>query len=161
MRHPGLAERSALSMMGLDDAGTQAPEVMPSYGQKGRPLPVPMDSTQDENHILSRLKRRTSPNHEEPAASSSQAVNSPKNALDRMMNAANHPREKRPAGKSNLLDEQAEESDEDNGWLPNGGAEDEDEDDDQDGYVQDLLNDEHVGEEESSVQNALAAEKAR
>jgi mediator of replication checkpoint protein 1 len=65
--------------------------------------------------------------------------------------------------RSNLLDEQAEESDEDNGWGPVGGAEDEDEEGEgeDDAFLKGLVNDEVVDEEERTKQDELAAAKAR
>ena len=84
----------------------------------------------------------------------------PKNAFARLMNDAKRPRGK-VAVQTNLVDEQAEESDEDNGWAPVSDAEVEEDNDDDDGYVPDLVDDAHIDEEEKKRQDDLAREKAR
>ncbi len=143
---------------------------MPSSTEKSS-RPLQNSSPTQDSHILSRLKRRASPdpadNRYQPSTSS-QPVNNgaddgqtrSSNAFDRLMHAAEQPREKH-AVRSNLVDEQAEESDEDNGWAPIGGPEEEDDEDEEDGYVHDLVDDAQVDEEEEKRQDELAAEKAR
>lgn len=170
-----LAGKSALSLMGYGFGETQPaepmaivveslPYEMPSSTEKGSDFALISSPTQ-ETPVLSRLRRRTSPDpvDTEALAFSSQSIEEsvarPKNAFDRLMGAANQPRE-RPAEQYNLFDEQAEESDEDNGWAPIGGEEDDD-DEDEDGYVPDLVNDEQIEADEKKRQDELAAEKAR
>jgi mediator of replication checkpoint protein 1 len=64
--------------------------------------------------------------------------------------------------RSALVDEQAEESDEDNGWLRADAGEDENDDEEDDGRdLQDLVDDQAVNEEEKKRQDALAEEKRR
>lgn len=146
------------------DSGVQIP---PSSTEKGSSH-LPVTSPTQETPALSRLKRRNTPDpseeDEDAHSSSSHTLDDdedvPTNAFDTLMKAARRPRE-RVVGKSNLLDEQAEESDEDNGWGPIGGPEDEDEDVEDDGYVPDLVDDQHIDEEEKKRQDELAAEKAR
>jgi mediator of replication checkpoint protein 1 len=88
-----------------------------------------------------------------------------KNAFDALQRGA--AREARRADlakhKPAFLDEQAEESDEDDGWGMNGGGgkDDEDDEDLDNGYVPELLDDAEVEEGEKSMQAALAAEKFR
>lgn len=137
-----------------------------------------MSPTQYDGPWLTRLKRRTSEHSEHDPldhlpGSPDLVFEEPlpeiqrHSAFDRMMEAAaNLPvdkEKKRLAFKTNMIEEQAEESDEDNGWAPIGGAdEDEDADGDEDeGYVPDLVNDDQVDEEEKRKQDDLAAEKAR
>ena len=84
-----------------------------------------------------------------------------RNVFDHIMLAAKRRDEKRKAIKSNLIDVQAEESDEDGGWAPQGGAEDEDDDADDEGYVPDLVDDQTIDEAEKNRQDELAAAKAR
>lgn len=65
--------------------------------------------------------------------------------------------------RSNFVDEQAEESDEDNGWfLPQKGDGDEEEDDSGDeGYIKELVDDAALSTEEKSRLAMQAAEKHR
>lgn len=64
--------------------------------------------------------------------------------------------------RSNLVDEQAEESDEDDWMMPGQRSGDEDDNDgDEDGYLAELVDDAAVNEEEKLKQDALAAAKAR
>ncbi len=148
--------------MGYGFDETQLANASP-YSIRNRKNPIPLTSPTQETHILSRLKRRASSTEVDTQSSSSRTVEDdgsrPKNAFDTMIKAAKRSRD--TIIKSNLVDEQAEESDEDNGWAPIGGPEDDDEDNDEDGYVPDLLDDEQVDEEEEKRQDELAAEKAR
>ena len=122
-----------------------------------------VETTQD-TPTLRRLKRRASPDgaDEELQPYLSPRVNDGNNnAFHRMMSAAKQQPRERFAGRSNLVDEQAEESDEDNGWAPVGAPEAEEDEDEEDGYVPDLVDDAGVDEEEKRRQDELAAEKAR
>ena len=63
--------------------------------------------------------------------------------------------------RSNLVDEQAEESDEDD-WMVGSKSDDEDENDaDEDAYLAELVNDEAVSEEDKRKQDELATAIAR
>lgn len=69
-------------------------------------------------------------------------------------------KEQRQQRRSEWVDEQAEESDED-GWMMPGLKGDEDDEGEDDGYVPDLVDDQVIAEEEKRKQDELAAEKAR
>jgi hypothetical protein len=73
-----------------------------------------------------------------------------------------HQKQAKARIRSNLVDEQADESDEDN-WLMPGQSKDEDEDEeeDQDAFLPGLVNDEEVSEEERRRQDAIVAAKNR
>jgi hypothetical protein len=61
-----------------------------------------------------------------------------------------------------LVEEQAEESDEDDGWGGKlAGGPEEDEGENEDGYVEGLVDDQAVDEETRRKQDALAEEKRR
>ncbi|EIW72820.1 hypothetical protein TREMEDRAFT_58988 [Tremella mesenterica DSM 1558] len=120
--------------------------------------PSPTQETQEKK--VRRLRRRTS--FESLPSPSQTEREGPKNAFEMLMSrpkTKTGPEERRRLTDMNLFDEQAEESDEDNGWAPLGG-EDEDEDGDE-GYVPDLLNDAELDEEEKRRYAELAAAKAR
>lgn len=161
-RPSALADKSVLSLMGFGFDEFQHPDPSQTSGTRdNRSLPAVI-STQD-THTLRRLKRRVS---HDGADEEVQPYLSPRvddgdnNAFHRMMNAAKQPREKL-LGRSNLVDDHAEESDEDNGWAPIGGPEEEEDEDEEDGYVPDLVDDARVDDEEKRRQDELAAEKAR
>jgi len=91
----------------------------------------------------------------------------PANAFDRIMAAdqrplTKHQKQAKARIRSNLVDEQADESDEDN-WLMPGQKNDdeEEEDEDQDAYLAELVNDEEISEEDRMRQDALVAQKNR
>jgi len=91
----------------------------------------------------------------------------PVNAFDRIMAAdqrplTKHQKQAKARIRSNLVDEQADESDEDN-WLMPGQKNDdeEEEDEDQDAYLAELVNDEEISEEDRLRQDALVAQKNR
>lgn len=91
----------------------------------------------------------------------------PVDAFARLMSAGQRPlskHQKRAKAliRSNLVDEQAEESEEDD-WLMPGQKSDDEEDNDgeEDAYLADLVNDEAVNEEEKRKQDALVAAKVR
>lgn len=64
--------------------------------------------------------------------------------------------------KSNWIDNQAEESDEDGGWAPVGGrGSDDEEEGEEDGYIADLVDDQAIDDEEKTRQDGLAAVKQR
>ena len=120
---------------------------------RSRPTPT-------QSETLSRLRRRGSSevpdNYSVPSA--------PSDAFTTMMGAARRVDKmdrRKVKAKSNLVVEQAEESDEDNGWLPIGNPEDENEDGLDDGFVEGLVDDEQVDDEEKRLQDQLAAAKAR
>ena len=77
-----------------------------------------------------------------------------------MMKASKRREARQQALDHNLIDEQAEESDEDMGWGLAGGDEDEEEGNDE-GYIQDLVDDQAIDEEQRRLQDELAAAKAR
>lgn len=126
--------------------------------------------TQEDDHTLTRLKRRESRDTEiDEIVSSPRPQETARNAFDQLMFNARAPvatmdmgRKDKGKMKSNFVDEQAEESDEDNGWLPVSGAgDDEENDEEEDGYVPDLVDDKEVEAEERRRQDELAAAKAR
>ncbi|KAK8865630.1 hypothetical protein IAR55_000775 [Kwoniella newhampshirensis] len=122
-------------------------------------LPSP---TQQDEESFTRLRRRMSdPDISEPSPLS--PTQPPRNptAFDKMMVAASRPAQPKQKTKSKLVEEQAEESDEDNGWAPIGGLEDEEEDGEDDGYVEGLVDDEAIDADEKRRQDELAAAKAR
>jgi hypothetical protein len=73
-----------------------------------------------------------------------------------------HQKQAKARIRSNLVDEQADESDEDN-WLMPGqkDEDDEEEDEDQDAVLTELVDDEEVSEEDRMRQDALVAQKNR
>jgi mediator of replication checkpoint protein 1 len=97
----------------------------------------------------------------------------PDNAFQRMMTQARaqrlgpapedtHATRLKQKGRSALVDEQAEESDEDAGWGPTErGADDEDDGNEDDGYVEGLVDDDKVDEATKRAQDRLAEEKMR
>lgn len=112
--------------------------------------------------------------HRSPSSSESddeeeedQTSKRPADAFTRLMAAdqrplTKHQKQAKARIRSNLVDEQADESDEDN-WLMPGQSKDEDEDEeeDQDAFLPGLVNDEEVSEEERRRQDALVAAKNR
>lgn len=106
-----------------------------------------------EEQSFRRLRRRDS-----PLATPSKGQT--RNAFDALRAGAQE-LERKQNGKSFLVDEQAEESDEDDGWGLPVAKEDEGNEDLDGGYVPDLLDDADVDEEERAAQAALAAEKFR
>jgi hypothetical protein len=73
-----------------------------------------------------------------------------------------HQKQAKARIRSNLVDEQADESDEDN-WLMPGqkNEDDEEEDEDQDAFLPELVDDQEVSEEDRMRQDALVAQKNR
>ncbi|KAK4684866.1 mediator of replication checkpoint protein 1, partial [Tremellales sp. Uapishka_1] len=118
-----------------------------------------------DEQTFTRLKRRTTPQRmsdDVDMTTSSPSPSKRRDAFSLLMAPKERPQAESISGKrSGFVDEQAEESDEDNGWAPIGGKEDEEDDEDQDGYVEGLVDDEAVDEEERERQDALVAEKAR
>ncbi|WWC68373.1 uncharacterized protein I206_102298 [Kwoniella pini CBS 10737] len=124
---------------------------------------------EDEEETFSRLRRRRESDPDidqdiEPVTLSptQAAPSAQRTVFDRMMKAASRPQ--KPKFKSRMVDEQAEESDEDNGWaLPFGNAEneDDDDDDDQDAFLEGLVDDQQVDEEERRRQDEMVNEKNR
>lgn len=69
---------------------------------------------------------------------------------------------KRKNGRSELVDEQAEESDEDAGWGPTErGPDDDEEGAEEDGFLEDLVDDVAVDEATKKEQDRLAEQKMR
>ena len=91
----------------------------------------------------------------------------PTDAFARMMAAdqrplTKHQKQAKARISSNLVDEQADESDEDNWLMPGQKNEEEEEDDgDDDAFLPDLVNDEDISEEDRMRQDALVAQKNR
>jgi hypothetical protein len=144
-----------------------------SPGKYSLPPPPAFSPTQG-SHQFTRLKRRSSTDQTElsPADGAGESPASPSqpkqtDAFSALM-AAYHrqqrmeERAKSRPKRSALVDEQAEESDEDNGWLRPDAGEDENDDDEDDGQdLQDLVDDQAVNVEEKKRQDALAEEKRR
>jgi mediator of replication checkpoint protein 1 len=91
----------------------------------------------------------------------------PADAFSRLMAAdqrhlTKHQKQAKARIRSNLVDEQADESDEDN-WMTGGQTkeDDDEEDEDLDAFLPGLVNDEEVSEEERKRQDALVAAKNR
>lgn len=88
------------------------------------------------------------------------------NVMQRMMRIAarreKHAAASNAAVKSNWIDNQAEESDEEGGWAPirSDGSDDEEEGDEE-GYIADLVDDQAIDDEERRRQDELAAVKLR
>lgn len=92
----------------------------------------------------------------------------PIDAFARLMSAgqkplSEHQKRSKRLIRSNLVDEQAEESEDDDNWmLPGQKSDDEEEGEgEDDAYLADLVNDEAMDEEEKRKQDALVAAKAR
>ncbi|WVF70952.1 hypothetical protein IAT40_005747 [Kwoniella sp. CBS 6097] len=165
-----LAGASSLSLAnGLDStpfgktqSQTQAGSTMVD-AQDNLPAELP-SPTQTQEESFSRLRRRQS-NPEESSILLSPTQPAKANAFQRLM-AGLGPRESAGTSngqkklKSRMVDEQAEESDEDNGWGRMGDEDEEDEDGD-DGYVEGLVDDQAIDEEEKRRQDEAAAEKNR
>ncbi|WWD18187.1 hypothetical protein CI109_102636 [Kwoniella shandongensis] len=169
-----LGGRSTLSLPeGLNSTPygkTQTQTQSPFLDESQTPLTARRESeaalmpspTQQDGESFTRLRRRVSdPDIAEPVPHSPTQPSRNQTAFDRMMAAASRPAQPKQKVKSRLVDEQAEESDEDNGWAPIGGPEDEDEDGEDDGFVDGLVDDEAIDEEEKRRQDELAAAKAR
>lgn len=126
---------------------------------EGNNVPSP---TQQDRASFVRLRRRGSSSS--PTDSPQLDVKSPKrNAFDMMTAGARQAarRAELRQAKSALVDEQAEESDEDNGWMFHNKGDDEEDDGDEDGYVPDLVDDTTISEDQQKEQDSLAAEKRR
>ncbi|KAL7423541.1 hypothetical protein Q5752_001121 [Cryptotrichosporon argae] len=137
---------------------------------------APVSPTQ-ATPVLRRLKRRATPPlgtsgsgamdvDMEPDAEPTEAQpTAPSSAFEVMQRAAERQRrreERRAALRAGneLLDQQAEESDDGDMWGPIGGDDNDDEDGDE-GYVPDLLNDEERTEAQRKADEERAAEKFR
>lgn len=157
---------SILSGLGLDpsdaedEAGSEAPDAADESGID-EPLPNPSsplrrlrrrasDDVPDESFTLEPTQRSTPPAPKE-------------NAFTRLMETRRQsPRPKSKPVKSMLVEEQAEESDEDDGWGGKlAGGPEEDEGENENGYVEGLVDDQAVDEETRRKQDALAEEKRR
>ncbi|WWC88155.1 uncharacterized protein L201_003060 [Kwoniella dendrophila CBS 6074] len=129
--------------------------------------PTQTQGDEDESReSFARLRRRESASEEDGISlplSPTQPVQQ-RNVFDKMMKAASRP-EPRPKVKSKMVDEQAEESEDDDGWGRKGQNEDENEDDeddaDNDGFVEGLVDDQLIDDEERRKQDEMAAEKNR
>ncbi|WVR05601.1 hypothetical protein IAU60_002620 [Kwoniella sp. DSM 27419] len=119
--------------------------------------------TQGENSFT-RLRRRASDDERSFAPlSPTQASTSkrPENAFETMMAAASRPAaQPKQKPKSRMVDGEAVESDEDNGWGETGGG-DEEEDEEDDRFLEELVDDAAVDEETKRLQDEAAAQKAR
>ena len=155
--------------MSLGDLAEEVEEDADDEGQDGASLEpsqrhyTPTQTTQ----TFSRLKRRRTSDPDRPDESMANPISSPpvakkRNVFDHMMIASKRNEEKRIAAiDNNLIDEQAAESDEDNGWASLGGEEDENEEGMDDAFVKELVDDAEIDTEEKQKQDELAAEKAR
>ncbi|OCF43223.1 hypothetical protein I317_02931 [Kwoniella heveanensis CBS 569] len=146
--------------LGKTPSPTQAGSTMID-AQEGR-LPVGSPSpTQTQEESFSRLRRRQSDPEQD---SISLSPTQPANAFQRLMAGSRQPvgvfNGQKKKLKSKMVDEQAEESDEDNGWGRMGDEDEEDEEGD-DGYVEGLVDDQAIDEEEKRRQDEAAAEKNR
>ncbi|ORX34134.1 hypothetical protein BD324DRAFT_636765 [Kockovaella imperatae] len=161
-----LLRRTSTSLSEIDisrDEDDEEPERTPSTTEKGSSILLQsQDSPTQDAHSLVRLRRRVSSPVIMPQATfgGPSTLGRGTNAFDQMMKASLRREEKARAVNHNLIDEQAEESDEDTGWAALGGEEDE-EDGADEGYVPDLVDDEAVDEDERKKQDELAAAKAR
>ncbi|WVQ65190.1 uncharacterized protein L199_003363 [Kwoniella botswanensis] len=126
--------------------------------------------TQGDEESFTRLRRRLSDPDDAQGPltlSPTQPVRTERSVFDRMMKASSRAErqeeQRKIMRKSRMVDEQAEESDEDNGWAKIGGAEENDDDDDEenDGFLEELVDDQEVDEEVRQRQDELAAEKNR
>ncbi|OCF56692.1 hypothetical protein L486_05546 [Kwoniella mangroviensis CBS 10435] len=141
---------------------------MESPNEIGSPTQT-QTQTQGDKEYFTRLRRRLSDpdDAQEPLnLSPTQPARTERTVFDRMMKAssrAERQEQRKSMRKSRMVDEQAEESDEDNGWAKIGGAEENDDDDDEenDGFLEELVDDQEVDEEVRKRQDELAAEKNR
>lgn len=147
---------NSLSWSAEEDANASA---MEEDAPSAQPSPTQMSrttDTADEDHdVADRTPERSD------------------NAFQRMMTQARaqrlgpppedmHAKRNKQKGRSALVDEQAEESDEDAGWGPTErGADDDDEGNEDDGYVEGLVDDDKVDEALKKQQDRLAEEKMR
>ncbi|WVQ97004.1 hypothetical protein IAU59_004114 [Kwoniella sp. CBS 9459] len=158
-----LAGASSLSLangfdstpFGKTQSQTQAASTMVD-AQDSLPTGSP-SPTQTQEESFSRLRRRRS---DPEGASITLSPTQPANAFERLMAGPREPIGQNKKLKSKMVDEQAEESDEDNGWG-RMGDEDEDDDEGDDGYVEGLVDDQAIDEEEKRRQDEAAAEKNR
>jgi len=147
----------------FDFAPQSAPEIELSSTQRDTSEgDVAGDST--ENSVSPRR-------HRSPSTASSEDEDEtearPTDAFARLMAAdqrplTKHQKQAKARIRSNLVDEQADESDEDN-WLMPGqkNEDDEEEDEDQDAFLPELVDDQEVSEEDRTRQDALVAQKNR
>ena len=147
----------------FDFAPQSAPEIELSSTQRDTSEgEVAGDSTED-----SVSPRR----HRSPSTASSEdedeAESRPTDAFAKLMAVdqrplTKHQKQAKARIRSNLVDEQADESDEDN-WLMPGqkNEDDEEEDEDQDAFLPELVDDQEVSEEDRMKQDALVAQKNR
>lgn len=131
-----------------------------------------LSASSPDSEKFVRLRRRSSHEDEEAADPETQVQwDSPpstsptkRNAFDLLHAGAQHAgrRADERARRSALVEEQAEESDEDNGWGFSTAKDGDENDDDLDnGYVPDLLDDAKMTEEEKNQQKELVAVKFR
>lgn len=160
---------SSVSLAGfgesLTETSSRTPEAHSEEGDVVHEETKMLSPTQGEIS-LTRLKRRTTPPPQDPSVLANESPDPSvlPNAFQYVMAAAaRQSKPKTTRVKSNFVEEQAEESDEDFGWGPTGGQkEDEDgEEGDDEGYLEDLVDDQEVAEEERRRQDELALEKAR
>lgn len=150
----------------FDFAPQSASEVELSSTQRDTSEPGAGGST--ENSVSPRRSRS-------PSASSSGgehdeipfAETRPTDAFAKLMAAdqrplTKHQKQAKERIRSNLVDEQADESDEDN-WLMPGqkNEDDEEEDEDDNAFLPELVDDQEVSEEDRMRQDALVAQKNR
>lgn len=160
----GKSGYSFLSNMGSSRDSQEAPNGESSTTDVGTSR-VTVPSPSQPDGPLRRLKRRTSNDlSAQVEAQAPPSTATAKNAFDMLMTSRSAPpkaEERRRLRETNLFDEQAEESDEDNGWAPLGGPEDEDDDKDDEGFLPDLVDDVAIDEDEQARNRELAAEKQR
>lgn len=121
-----------------------------------------------EETTFTRLRRRQHSRTPSPEASPEPALHQesePENEAPRARNAfdllnAGARHQAKPKGQSDLIDAQAEESDDETGWGFLSKEADEDEDADE-GYVPELVDDVAVSDDVREAQDALATEKHR
>ena len=144
---------------GVPEPGTSSPtQATPKFTRLKRrsatPDPDQMDVDQEEEDEVEAEEADEADEAEATSAPAPQNVN----ALDIIMRNQKRKDKQEAAKPSHLIDEQAEESDEDAGWAPKG---DDDEREGDDEYLAELVDDDELSPEERERHAALAAAKDR
>jgi mediator of replication checkpoint protein 1 len=151
----------------FDFAPQSAPEVELSSTQRDTSEVEAGDGSATENSVSPLRHRSPSDAGSDDEDEDDDAPTKPVDAFAKLMAAdqrplTKHQKQAKERIRSNLVDEQADESDEDN-WLMPGQKNDDDEEEgeDQDAFLPELVNDEEISEEDRERQDALVAAKNR
>ena len=145
----------------LSDIAESPQDFVLSSTEKGTSEPAPNTSSPTRSPIIKhRIDRDDSPESDQPR-SLIPLQRQKEDTFARMMRHARRAEAKKAAINARLIDNQAEESDEDEGWAINRDNDDEDDEGMDDGFVPDLVDDQAIDEEEKKRQDELAAAKLR